>query len=1251
MIATIKNAVTKHAWLFLAAAWLYTLSFIFTNYLSYSSSAEKVAKILGDYIQGQENSFKNILHDSSSVSAIINDAPSEVKEQLASDAQGIFAYQVNDIGNPIEIFWNTNKMAIQDEDLARKDGHYIVNYQNGTFEFIKTTLKRGNITYYFCTLIPVRWQYFMENEYLRPKFAVHEEIGNTYEITESGNGSPIRNSDDQIILRVHEKNESQTDSPGGFSIFLRVVAIIFLLIFINKISAETVRRINFVTGYSLLVLLFLAVRLIIYFLPFPFHYRALPFFETSGDSSVYRGGAINRSLGDLFVNTILLFWLVIFFRKYSKRVLLIKLNISPAVKQALISAVFLVIPLISFYVANIISSLVTDSRISFNAADFFSLNIFSFIGFLIICVLLYIWLYITGLLVQVSLGSGIGLFWRYILIISWCFLLISVHLFAVESQALLFLTGFILVLITFIEYRNNPSLSSFVSSPYFIFWALVLTAAASGLIISANSIKEKKDRIIMAEAIQQESDSSETLLLRMAITNFSDKFLQNNFSRFESAIENRFIKDSLVSANFSAFINKFITRIYVFNESNRALYNDDSATFDLLSSVLENNSNPTSVPGLYFYRNKPAGYNYIFQKKVEKDSNYAGSVFVLVQRRSYKNDALVPELFKQVNDVTRQLEKGYAVGRYNSRRLTSSLTGFNFADSVSPLQIPKTGYYYKDSLGYSQLWYNAGKNKLIIIAKKNKWLSNFVTLFAYLFVLFIMLAFAVHKSRGIWSRPNNGFRIGNLFRFNIRTQIQTTIIGVSIFSFLVIGAVTISFFIARFDKSTYDQLFKTAQILVNEIQQTMKSQLIPDDIFDISDFGAGSDFEKKILDIAMLHNTDINFYAKNGSLMVTSQSSIYNKAVLSNKIDPDAFYEMHYRHSTKFVHTEQIGNFEFQSIYMPVKDENDETIAYLNIPSLSSHSELQEEISDFLVTLIILNALIFIFAGAIAVTLTGRITSSLELIGNKMKDISIGHTNEEIEWKGKDEIGVLVDEYNKMVKKLEQSVNALAKSEREGAWREMARQVAHEIKNPLTPMKLSVQYLQRAIENNAPNTRELSQNVASTLVEQIDQLSKIAGDFSQFANIEYIKPERFDVSEVIHALVNLYNADSHLQIRWKHEQRSFDIMSDKTQINRLFTNLIKNALEASTEKKTAYISINQFAQNGHVVISLSDKGHGIERSLQSKIFDPNFTTKSSGTGLGLAICKAIVEKANGKIWFETEPGRGTTFFVELPLAQ
>jgi signal transduction histidine kinase len=199
-------------------------------------------------------------------------------------------------------------------------------------------------------------------------------------------------------------------------------------------------------------------------------------------------------------------------------------------------------------------------------------------------------------------------------------------------------------------------------------------------------------------------------------------------------------------------------------------------------------------------------------------------------------------------------------------------------------------------------------------------------------------------------------------------------------------------------------------------------------------------------------------------------------------------------------------------------------------------------------------------------------------------------------------------------------------------------------------MKLSIQYLQRAIENNAPNTSELSQKVASTLIEQIDQLSKIAGDFSQFANIEHINLERFDVSEIIGSLVSLYNADSHLKIKWRHEDKKFEIFSDKTQINRLFTNLIKNAIEASIERRMAHIFIKQYAQNGSVIVSVHDDGHGIDESLQSKIFDPNFTTKSSGTGLGLAICKAIIEKANGKIWFVTAPGEGTTFFVELPLA-
>jgi signal transduction histidine kinase len=513
-----------------------------------------------------------------------------------------------------------------------------------------------------------------------------------------------------------------------------------------------------------------------------------------------------------------------------------------------------------------------------------------------------------------------------------------------------------------------------------------------------------------------------------------------------------------------------------------------------------------------------------------------------------------------------------------------------------------------------------------------------------------VLAFAVHNSRRALDLQGLKFSLRDLFRFNIRTQIQSTIIGVSVMSFLIIGVATISFFILRFNKSTTSQLINTSQTIANEIEQTVKSEIITGDILDVNDVDAEGEFEKKIADIASIHNADINFYAKNGVLLVSSQPYMYTRDVLSNRMNPEAFYELRYNQSTRFIQTEQIGNFSFKSIYLPVKDEKDETIAYLNVPLLTAENELKEEISDFLVTLIILNALIFIFAGAIAVTLTGRITSSLELIGGKMKEIKLGRMNEEIEWKSNDEIGMLVDEYNKMVIQLGKSAEALAKSEREGAWREMARQVAHEIKNPLTPMKLSIQYLQRAMEEDTPNAVELSKKLASTLIEQIDQLSKIAGDFSQFANIENIQPERFNISELIQNLVNLYKADSNLLINYITANNHVEVFSDKAQINRLFTNLIKNAIEASDDLQAVHILIKQFTQDRDVIVSVADHGSGISEPLRSKIFNPNFTTKSSGTGLGLAICKAIVENAGGAIWFATSPGEGTTFYVKLPLA-
>jgi nitrogen fixation/metabolism regulation signal transduction histidine kinase len=268
-----------------------------------------------------------------------------------------------------------------------------------------------------------------------------------------------------------------------------------------------------------------------------------------------------------------------------------------------------------------------------------------------------------------------------------------------------------------------------------------------------------------------------------------------------------------------------------------------------------------------------------------------------------------------------------------------------------------------------------------------------------------------------------------------------------------------------------------------------------------------------------------------------------------------------------------------------------------------------------------------------------------------MREVNLGKHNEQIVWNRHDEIGELVLEYNKMVTKLGESADALAKSEREGAWREMARQVAHEIKNPLTPMKLSIQYLQKAINNNQPNVKELSSNVASTLVEQIDHLAKIAADFSQFANIGNTYVELFDLHDVMTSLKDLYQSNQQVELKWNRLPEKLMVRADKTQMNRLFTNLFTNAVQACKDDIICRIVIDEKTEDDKAVISIRDNGEGIPDDMRDKIFVPNFTTKSSGTGLGLAMCKSIAEQAHGRIWFDTELGKGTTFYVELPIIQ
>ena len=1242
MINSLRQAAYKHGYLIITAAWLYTISFIFSNYWSYHSSPQKVKNKLEQGLQQQEKQFAGIISDTALLNTWITQT-SSVADRIKDDI-GIFIYQQKDSETiPVLRYWNTNRMYVNADDLLWKEGSYFVGNQNGYFELIKKKVNINGQVYFVIAMLPVRWSYFIENKYLHTDFAGYSGLNKQYEISTDPSALPIINSAGQELYRIKLKEGKSFISYDSITLLLRVWAIILLLIFFHSMAQELVIQRSFRIGYFFLLAAVIGLRVIAYRFSFPFDFSKLPLF----DPSVYASNFLHPSLGDLFVNAVLLFWLVSFYKTYNDQRPWFKYKF-PA--NAYSYANLFVLTLICFLLVGVIISLVRDSKISFDVTNLNSLTVYSVISFIILCFLVLSFFHFSQILLTPAIKNKVYPYWQVLGVVLFGFLYLLLFTSGAVTRIYLLVLLWLILYVVLLNFRKSDIDKPLLKSSFFIFWVMIFAMSIASIVIYQNRLVEFEQRKRIAEKLAVQTDPSGENLLNIAATNFDDQFLTQNFNRLAgSEHTNKFIKDSLINQNFSGYLNKYDTRIYTFDSLYHPLFNEDSTNYAGIKTIILNRAKPTIIPDLYSYDNSVDGFSYLYHKTIHNKETVLGYLFVIIKSKRYKSEALYPELFNQVQDIASDLNTNYAYAVYSRGRLINHFNTYSFPSQLDKNQVPEFEFSYKQAGEYNELWFNSGNNKQVLVVKRNTWLIESITLFAYLFCSFLGIILLFHLGNYVLLARFKWGALRKMLRLNIRSQIQATIIFLSVFSFIVIGIATISFFILRFQRNNEERLSKSIQLMANEVNTKMNSLQAFDDVPD--NIGVRSELEKTIAEISDLHNVDINYYNLLGNLVISTQPYIYNKHLLSEKMDPKAYLQLKKGHSIHYLQSEKIGSFEYLSIYVPLTDDNGNNYAYLNIPYLNSQNELNQEISGFLATLINLNAFIFLIAGAIAFFLTNRITASFSLIGKKMQEMNLGKINEEIHWNRNDEIGILVEEYNKMVKKLEQSAQALAQSEREGAWREMARQVAHEIKNPLTPMKLSIQYLQQAIQKGAPNVKELSENMAVTIIEQIDQLSKIAGDFSQFANIGNARMETFDITEVLSSLIRLYTANPGIQVEWYREESQYEIFSDRVQMNRLFTNLLQNAIEASEDKEAIVkVWINQKTENKQVLISLKDASGGIPENRKENIFKPNFTTKTSGTGLGLAICKGIVEQANGHIWFESEEGVGTTFFIQLPMA-
>ena len=424
------------------------------------------------------------------------------------------------------------------------------------------------------------------------------------------------------------------------------------------------------------------------------------------------------------------------------------------------------------------------------------------------------------------------------------------------------------------------------------------------------------------------------------------------------------------------------------------------------------------------------------------------------------------------------------------------------------------------------------------------------------------------------------------------------------------------------------------------IMLSLRYFVIQNDIKEVN-----SNIDNKLEELANIHGLDFNLYNEFGGLVFTTIND-ENKDYLAPPTIASSIIDSVSTSHEPMIVEEKLEDQNYLSTYFMLQNEDGKPIAVVNIPYHKDSKRSREELTAFLNTLIQVFLLLFVGASLIAFFLSNYITKSLQAVSEGIKKTQLKGENLHISWDSNDEIGELVKVYNSMVDELKESADLLAKSERESAWKEMARQVAHEIKNPLTPMRLNIQHLQRSITDDPDKIQERVDKFTRGMIEQIDTLSRIASEFSNFAKMPKPELEDLNLSDTLIAVVDLYVNTPNVAIEFTNESvADVTLVADRKQLIRAFGNLVKNSIQAIPHGEHGVIGILLTADVDTIKVSVTDNGKGISKEEQEKIFEPYFTTKSGGTGLGLAMVKDIFNEFGGVISFQTTEKKGTIFTV------
>jgi len=1232
---------------------LFALAIGYNYYIRIVPQTENYAEQINNHLHQLEKDveavfdkkdfLKRQLVGSNEIEVDIRDTDFELLENLADQVFTIAVFQDDSL-----LFWTNNFVLPDWSDIAKATNERsakFVKCKNGYYELIQQRFIDATIgEYVICGLIPIKYHFVLESNYLNNEFIANSRIPQEYKLIEVENAYPIKTGNGTALCYLSQEKNLISTIQLQIGLWLYLLAFIVLAVLFNNISRYMITSGRPWQGAAFLIVSIFGVRFVSIFFNFSSNFSDLLLFNEASKTG------LSSSLGDLLINIVLLLWIMVFFHKefpvrsYD--------HLSDRTKFSVTTLNYLSILAAILILTGVFKTLVFSTNLTFDFENVFNLdgqNLFAVTGVILLLVALFLF---SHRMMMTILKIGLSRYQRLIALSIATAVIIPLFLIVdfIIPPIYLLLIAFIFILIFDIFIDSGST-----NFTWLVIWLVILSAFPSILLFRYTSFKDRLVRIAYAQELANMKDA----IAEEAFEELKQSIKSNNFFKKDlPPYPFKLKKEALLKQideyyTYQSYLYyNYTYTVYGFDRYGNSIIEEQERNKESFDLEMES-SEPTSIDELKYWTVEGERNAYLMGVNIPSAENPENSVFIGLkfQRKRRDQSKVYTELLidKPYKNLEHLNKYDYAIYK-NNRRIDAE--GNVYGNVLTVEELPQKGER-REMVGNdrSELIYNSEDGIVVLIGKQtDDYLKKAISLFSYIFSMFFafILFFALINT-SVKILPDS-LKFYLVKKPSLKSKIQLSVIGLIIVSFIFIGFVTVWFFKSSSNDYHESRLErKTSSVKADALHELSLLIKNDDSLYNIGQLNLKN--LNIVEPLSRIHRMDVNMYDLSGKLISSSEEDIFNKGIVASQMGALAFNALSKQKLSEYIQeNERIGKLVYKAAYIPLTV-NNETLAYLGLPYYSKQSKLRSDVTVFMSTLMNVYVFLLLIASGFAIAVANSITRPIAIIGEKLKQFKLGMRNEPLEWKNQDELGALISEYNKMIKKLEESADKLKQSEREGAWREMAKQVAHEIKNPLTPMKLSIQYLLHAYKSNPENVEPLLERVTSTLIEQIDNLSQIASEFSNFAKMPRAENQKIKINTLVSSVYDLFSKGLEMDLSIDLPSEEFFVYADKNHLIRVLTNLMKNAEQSVPDGREGKIVVYLYRRENLVVIQVSDNGNGIPDDKKDKVFVPNFTTKSSGTGLGLAISKNIIESVNGDIYFKTIVGVGTDFFVELPIVE